>query len=150
MSRYPTDRYEHPELHLALRHLRTGQGLSRPKVVELARERGEALSQIYLAQCEADPAAARDPKSARTPSRAKLEVMLGAMGTTLEEFEVLLAARPWAGPLPVEEGVEWDAAPGPLWERRREELAELYDEASESQRTELLAFARRLLGRGAA
>lgn len=168
MSRYPVDRYEHPELHLALRHLRTRQGLTRKQVAERSAARGEGVSVAYLAQCEADPASVSDPKSARTPSRAKLTAMLAAMGTNLAEFEALLAERPWApvveavqapardarrravaagAPVPVGEGDEWDGAPAPLWERRREELAELYDRASESQRAELLAFARRLIER---
>jgi transcriptional regulator with XRE-family HTH domain len=135
LARYPIDRYEHPELGSALRYLRTRAGLSRAEVAR--RARGQ-LSAVYLAQCEADPATA----SARTPSKAKLDVMLEALGSNRTEFEALLAERPWA--LRVVEGTEWDARPAAVWDRGRDELLELYDAATDAQRAELLAFARRL------
>lgn|GEM_PF-4190261 len=130
MARYPIDRYEHPELGVALRYLRTRAGLSRTQVA--ARAQG-GLSAVYLAQCES---------AARTPSKAKLDVMLAALGSNRAEFEALLAGRPWA--LRVAEGAEWDARPATVWDRGRDELLALYDAASDAQRAELLAFARRL------
>jgi hypothetical protein len=162
MARYSTDRYSHPELHLALRHLRTRQGMTRPDVVARAHDQGQQLSKIYLAQCETDPQTARDPKSARQPSRDKLDIIVSALGSTMEDFEALLRERPWAPVVDavrghpvahrdmrearaVSEGDEWDTTPVPLWERRRDELADLYDRASDAQRAELLAFARRLV-----
>lgn len=135
MARYPIDRYEHPELPAALRWLRTRSGLSRAQVA--ARAQGQ-LSAVYLAQCEADPSTA----SARTPSKAKLDVMLAALGSNRAEFEALLAERPWG--LRVAEGSEWDAQPGAVWDRGRDELIALYDAAGDAQRAELLAFARRM------
>lgn len=135
LARYPIDRYEHPELSPALRYLRAGAGLSRAQVAARA---GGRLSAVYLAQCEADPATA----SARTPSKAKLDVMLTALGSNRAEFEALLAERPWA--VRVADGIEWDARPDAVWDRGRDELLELYDAASDAARAELLAFARRL------
>ena len=131
MARYPIDRYEHPELPAALRYLRTRAGLSRAQVVAGA---GGQLSAVYLAQCEADP-----PR--RTPSKAKLDVMLAALGSNRAEFEALLAERPWARR--VAEGTEWDTRPAAVWDRGRDELLALYDKASDAERAELLAFARR-------
>ncbi|MBE2317470.1 helix-turn-helix domain-containing protein [Solirubrobacter sp. CPCC 204708] len=125
MARYPIDRYEHPGLPAALRQLRTRAGLSRAQVA--ARAQGQ-VSAVYLAQCES---------ATRTPSKAKLDVMLQALGSNRAEFEALLAAR-------VDEGAEWDAVPAALWDRGRDELLALYDAASGAQRAELLAFARRL------
>jgi transcriptional regulator with XRE-family HTH domain len=125
LARYPIDRYEHPELPAALRFLRTRAGLSRAQVA--ARADGQ-LSAVYLAQCES---------GARTPSKAKLDVMLAALGSNRAEFEALLTAR-------VEEGTEWDDRPRAVWDRGRDELLERYDAATDAQRAELLAFARRL------
>lgn len=124
MARYPIDRYEHPELPSALRYLRTRASLSRAEVVK--RADGQ-LSAVYLAQCES---------GTRTPSKAKLDVMLAALGSNRAEFEALLG--------PVEEGTEWDSTPAAVWDRGRDELLELYDAAPDAQRAELLAFARRL------
>jgi transcriptional regulator with XRE-family HTH domain len=138
VARYPVDRYEHPELAAALRHLRTRAGLTRAQVAERA---GGQLSAVYLAQCEADPSTA----SARTPSKAKLDVMLTALGSNRGEFEALLAERPWAAP--VAEGREWEDRPAPVWGRARDELLKLYDAATDAERAELLAFARRLARR---
>jgi transcriptional regulator with XRE-family HTH domain len=129
LARYPIDRYEHPELPAALRYLRTRAGLSRAQVA--TRAQGQ-LSAVYLAQCESET---------RTPSKAKLDVMLEALGSNRAEFEALLAARPWAK---VDEGAEWDTQPRAVWDRGRDELLELYDAAPDAQRAELLAFARRL------
>ena len=137
VARYPVDRYEHPELPAALRYLRTRAGLSRAQVV--ARADG-GLSAVYLAQCEADPSTA----SARTPSKAKLDVMLAALGSNRAEFEALLTERPWAPR--VAEGSEWEDRPAAVWDRGRDELLERYDALSDAGRAELLAFARRLRG----
>jgi len=90
-----------------------------------------------LSAGEADPATA----SARTPSKAKLDVMLAALGSNRTEFEALLAERP--GALRVVEGSECDACPAAIWDRGRDELLALYDAAADAER-ELLAFARRL------
>ena len=67
--------------------------------------------------------------------------MLAALGSNRAEFEALLAERPWARR--VAEGTEWDTRPAAVWDRGRDELLALYDQASDAERAELLAFARR-------
>lgn len=162
MARYPIDRYEHPRLHTTLRELRLRQGMTRAQVIAAATGKGHTLSEPYLAQCETDPAAASSPKASRTPSKDKLMAILDGLDITFEEFESILeeqtpaisdgaAANTILGQyhannmaLTVAEGNEWSDAPPLLWERQKEELDELYRIATPAQRTELLAFARRL------
>ena len=104
----PIDRYEHSELPAALRYLTT-RGMSRAQVATRAQA---ALGRLSRPVCGS---------TARTPSKAKLDVMLEALGSNRAEFEALLAARPWAAA--VEEDGVGDATAGSG--RGRDELLEL-------------------------
>lgn len=107
-------RTDHPETHLALKHLRRQLGLSRRDVSALAQAFGGSISEVFLAQCEADPTKV-GAKAWRRPSQEKLRILLTAMGSTPAEWESLLNARPWddaarraTTPRSVVEGDEWD------------------------------------------
>ena len=74
--------YRRPELGHALAWLRDRARLTQRGAAEAAE-----VSRIYLQKLEGGE---------RSPSVDKLEAVLSALGSDLDELEALLAARPWA------------------------------------------------------
>ena len=83
----PREAFRRPGLGQALAWLR-----DRARLTQREAAAGAGLSRIYLQKLEAGE---------RAPSPAKLDDLLGALGSNREELEGLLSARPWtAAPQP--------------------------------------------------
>ncbi len=82
----PREAYRRPGLGQALAWLR-----DRARLTQRAAAAEAGLSRIYLQKLEAGE---------RAPSPAKLDDLLRALGSSREELEGLLSARPWAAAPP--------------------------------------------------
>ena len=82
----PREAYRRPGLGQALAWLRDRARLTQREAAAAA-----GLSRIYLQKLEAGE---------RAPSPARLDDLLGALGSDREELEGLLSARPWAAAPP--------------------------------------------------
>jgi transcriptional regulator with XRE-family HTH domain len=82
----PREVYRRPELGEALAWLRDRARLTQRGAAEAAR-----MSRIYLQKLEGGE---------RSPSIDKLDALLAALGSSRDELEALLAARPWANAPP--------------------------------------------------
>ena len=82
----PREAYRRPGLGQALAWLR-----DRARLTQRAAAAEAGLSRIYLQKLEAGE---------RAPSPARLDDLLGALGSNREELEGLLSARPWAAAPP--------------------------------------------------
>jgi transcriptional regulator with XRE-family HTH domain len=144
--------YRHAELGHALAWLR-----DRARLTQAAAAQGAGVSRIYLQKLEAGE---------RSPSTDRLHALLDALGSSPEELDGLLAARPWAATPPrprvrsrapaayvaaAEEALSAEpwSSPVELVEDRRltgelAELRDLYLNLSPERRQSLLEEARRL------
>jgi len=82
----PREAFRRPGLGQALAWLR-----DRARLTQRAAAAEAGLSRIYLQKLEAGE---------RAPSSAKLDDLLGALGSNRDELEGLLSARPWAAAPP--------------------------------------------------
>jgi transcriptional regulator with XRE-family HTH domain len=150
----PREGYRRPELGYALAWLR-----DRARLTQRAAAEAAGLSRIYLQKLEAGE---------RSPSLAKLEALLAALGSDRDELAGLLEARPWSAAPPRSpvrsrapaapaayvaaaqaalSDASWSSPIEPVEGRLTGELTELRDlyvNLSPARRRELLEHARRL------